>query len=82
MIIIGIIVLGLLLWLVFKIMKTSIKLIWKLLINAAGGVIGLFLLNIFGGFVGLTLDITWFNAIFVGLLGLPGMVLLLLLKYL
>lgn len=81
MVIIGIIIIIIAIWLFFKLMKGSLKLIWKLLINALCGVIGLFLLNFFGGFIGLTLDITWFNAIVTGLLGLPGIILLLIIKY-
>ena len=42
----------------------------------------LFLLNFAGGFVGLSLGINWLNAIVVGIFGAPGVVLLLLLKYL
>lgn len=79
--IMGIIVAVLMIWLLLKILKTPLKWVWKLLINAAGGFISLFVLNFLGGFVGLSLEITWLNAIVVGILGLPGVLLLLLIKY-
>lgn len=80
-ILVGIILSVLLIWMLLKILKMSMKWVWKLLLNALGGVIALFILNSFGGLVGLTLDITWFNAIVAGILGLPGIILLLLIKY-
>ena len=45
-------------------------------------IVVLFLLNFVGGIVGLSLGINWFNALVVGIFGAPGVVLLLLLKYL
>lgn len=68
--------------LLFKIIKTPLKWAFKLLINAASGFIALIILNFFGGIVGLSLTINFINCIVAGILGLPGVVLLLLLKYL
>jgi inhibitor of the pro-sigma K processing machinery len=68
--------------LLFKILKTPLKWALKLLLNAASGFIALVVLNFFGAIVGLTLPINLINCLVTGILGLPGVVLLLLLKYL
>ena len=67
--------------LLFKILKTPLKWALKLLLNAVGGFIALVILNFFGGFVGLSLTINLINCLVAGILGLPGVVLLLVLKY-
>ncbi len=64
-----------------KLLKTPLKWAWKLLLNALGGFVALFFLNILGSMVGMSLDLTWPNAIVTGLLGLPGVVLLIIIKY-
>ncbi len=79
--IILLIVLALLLIPLFKLLKTPIKWAFKLLIHAASGFIALWVLNLFGGLVGLTIEITWVSAIVVGILGLPGVIILLLAQY-
>lgn len=68
--------------LVIKLLTAPIRLMGKLLINALVGFVALFFLNFAGNIVGLSLGINWFNAIIVGAFGAPGVVLLLLLKYL
>jgi len=68
--------------LLFKIIKTPLKWAFKLLLNAASGLITLVILNFFGGIVGLSLTVNLVNCLVAGILGLPGVVLLLLLKYL
>jgi len=67
--------------LLFKILKTPLKWAFKLLLNAASGFIALVILNFFGGIVGLSLTVNLVNCLVAGILGLPGVVLLLLLKY-
>ena len=57
-------------------------LIIKLLINTAIGFAGLWVLNYFGAFFGISLGLNWINALIIGVLGFPGLVLLLALKYL
>lgn len=79
--IIALVILALLLIPLFKLLKTPLKWAFKLLIHAASGFIALFLLNLFGGLIGITIEITWISAIIVGVLGLPGVILLLLIKY-
>lgn len=68
--------------LIIKLLAAPIRLAGKLLINALVGFVVLFFLNFAGNIVGLSLGINWFNAIVVGVFGAPGVVLLLLLKYL
>ena len=63
------------------IFKTSLKLAAKVLINAAVGFVLLFLFNGIGGAFGVALEISWLNAIIAGVLGIPGVALLLILKW-
>ena len=67
--------------LLFKILKTPLKWVLKLLLNAVGGFIALVVLNFFGAIFGLSLTVNLINCLVAGILGLPGVVLLLLLKY-
>ena len=69
-------------FLILKLLTAPIRFAAKMLINALVGFVVLFLLNFVGGMVGLSLGINWFNALVVGIFGAPGVVLLLLLKYL
>ena len=68
--------------LVIKLLAARISLAGKLFINGLVGFVVLFFLNFAGNIFGLSLGINWFNAIVVGAFGAPGVVLLLLLKYL
>lgn len=70
-----------LLVLLFKLLGKPLHWLAKLFINALLGFVALFLFNFFGDFVGLSLGLNWFNAIVAGVLGVPGIVLLLLIKY-
>ncbi|MBP8640683.1 MAG: pro-sigmaK processing inhibitor BofA family protein [Oscillospiraceae bacterium] len=78
----AVIICVLLVVLLFKIIKTPLKWAFKLLLNAASGFIALVILNFFGGIVGLSLTVNLVNCLVAGILGLPGVVLLLILKYL
>ena len=69
-----------LLWLVIKIFATPIKWALKLLLNAIIGFIMLFIFNFLGGFIGLSLSVGWVSAIVAGVLGVPGIILLLLIE--
>ena len=53
----------------------------RLLLNSALGLGVLWLLNSTAPVTGLTLGVNWFNALTVGVLGLPGLGLLLLVKW-
>lgn len=66
--------------LLLKILAAPIKLAFKLLINAGFGFIILFVVNFFGGFVDFSLGISFINALVAGILGVPGVILLIVLK--
>ena len=72
----------LLLVLLGKLFRTSLKLALKLLSNALIGFAALLLLNFVGAPLGVSLNLNWFNAIVAGALGVPGVIILLLIKYL
>ena len=71
---------GLLLWLVIKIFATPIRWALKLLLNAVLGFVMLFVFNFLGGFIGLSITVGWVSAIVAGVLGIPGIILLLLIE--
>ena len=70
----------LLLWLIIKLFSTPIKWAFKLLLNALLGFVMLFIFNFLGGFIGLELTVGWLSAIVAGVLGIPGIILLLLIE--
>jgi len=63
-----------------KVISAPMRGLLKLLINTALGYIALFILNFFGEFIGFTLGLNFVNALVVGFLGVPGVILLALLK--
>ena len=70
--IIGIIIVG-------KIFIVPIKIILKLILNSVLGVILLYIINMVGAIWGLHIGINLINALIVGILGIPGAILLLIL---
>ena len=80
---VALIIIGVLLFLLLiRLLRKPIKWALKLLFNALIGFAALLLLNCIGASIGLHLNVNWFNAIVTGILGIPGVVLLLLFKYL
>ena len=75
-----IVVCALLLWLLGAILTTPMKLILKLLLNRLCGFVMLFVFNFIGGFFDLSLGMNATNALVAGVLGIPGLVLLILLQ--
>lgn len=61
---------------------SPLRTLTKLLVNTALGFGALLLLRWLGGYIGVTLGVNLFNALVVGILGLPGLGLLLMLKWL
>lgn len=59
-----------------------IKIIIKFIINGLIGAVLLFILNIFGSLIGITVAINPITALIAGFLGIPGVLLLLFLQYL
>ncbi len=72
----------LLLVLFFKIISAPIKLIFKILLNTLAGFVILVLVNIVSGFFDFSIPINFLNMTVVGIMGIPGAVLLVILKLL
>lgn len=68
--------------LILKILTKPIRWIFKLLLNAAFGFVLLFLVNFFGDPAGIYIGVNFVNALVAGFLGVPGVILLVLLKFL
>lgn len=69
-----------LLWIIIKVFAKPIKWIFKLLLNALLGFVFLFIFNYLGAFIGIKLTVGWVSAIVTGVLGIPGIILLLLIE--
>ena len=72
----------LILFVVCKILALPLKIIWKLIVNALVGVVVLRLFNLLGGLINVTIPINALNALITGVLGVPGVILLLILQFL
>lgn len=64
-----------------RLLRSPLKLAVRVGANAVLGLAGLWLLNLTSGFTGLSLGVNWFNALTVGVLGVPGFCLLLLVQW-
>lgn len=69
-----------LLYFIGWILIIPIKFIAKLIINGIIGGVLLVILNLFGGLIGFSIGINPINALVVGFLGVPGLILLIVLK--
>jgi inhibitor of the pro-sigma K processing machinery len=65
-----------------RLIAKPIRFIFKLLINTALGFVLLWLINFFGSGIGLALELSVVNALVVGFLGIPGVLLLLAIHFL
>ena len=63
--------------LVFKLLFSQVKLIWKIAVNSVSGFICLWLLNLASGITGIVFEINFITTLLVGFLGVPGIILLL-----
>lgn len=71
-------IIGILILLIFgRLLLWPLKKIFKLIVNAILGGILLFIFNIIGAYFGMGIEINPLNAIIAGLLGVPGVVLIL-----
>jgi len=77
-----IILIGILILLTVTIFRRPFGCLLRLVMNTIVGFITLFILNFIGQFFGITLGINLLNAVIVGILGLPGVGLLLILQWL
>ena len=71
----------LLLYLFVRIIRLPLKWLFKLALHAAVGFISLFVLNLLGSYVGIALEINVVNCVIAGILGVPGVILMLIFKY-
>ena len=78
--VIVIVVCVLLLWLLLTILRLPLKLIFKLLLNMASGLVLLFIFNFIGGYFDFALGIIAVNSVVAGVLGIPGVILLVLIQ--
>lgn len=70
----------LLLFLLIKIIKAPFKLLGKLILNMVVGLVTLFVFNFIGALFDFTLPVNALNALVAGILGIPGVILLALVK--
>ena len=63
---------------VFRLLHFSVKVIIKLAINALVGCVILFLINLIPG---VTIVLTWWKGLLVGLFGVPAVILFLILSF-
>lgn len=70
------------LFLLFRLITAPIRWIWKVLLNTFFGFLCLLLINLLGCAVGFQIGISAVTATTVGILGLPGALLLLALEWL
>ena len=78
--IITVIVCGLLLWLLISIIRLPVKFFFKLLLNMLSGLVLLFVFNFIGGVFYFAPCGNAGNALVAGILGIPGLVLLVLIQ--
>ncbi len=71
----------LLLLLFIRIIRLPLKLMFKALLHAAVGFVALFVLNFLGSWIHVELELNLFNALITGIFGVPGVIILLIIKY-
>lgn len=69
------------LFIVLKLLALPMKLIIKLVINGLVGGIIIFVVNLIGTNFGFTIDLNWITALIVGILGVPGVVIVTILQF-
>ncbi|MCI9177630.1 MAG: pro-sigmaK processing inhibitor BofA [Clostridia bacterium] len=65
-----------LLFIILKILSLPMKLIIKLVVNGVIGGITIWLINLVGANFGFTIALNWITALIVGILGIPGAIIL------
>lgn len=76
-----IVIVAILVLAVFILLRKPIKIVFKLILNTVIGFIALFAINFLGSFIGVTVAVNWINAVLVGVLGIPGVALILLIRW-
>lgn len=70
----------LVLYIILKILALPVKIIIKLLVNGLIGGVIIFAINYIGASFGFVLPLEWWSAILVGILGIPGAIILVLIQ--
>ena len=68
-------------FLVFRLFSLPIRLLFRFLLNTAAGFVLLVLFNYIGMYFGLSLGINVVNACVIALLGVPGLIALIVIKW-
>lgn len=69
------------LFIVLKLLALPMKIIIKLVINGLVGGLIIFVINLIGANFGFMIDLNWITALIVGLLGVPGVVIVTILQF-
>ena len=64
------------LFIVLKILSLPMKLIIKLVVNGLIGGVVIWVINLIGASFGFTIALNWITALVVGILGIPGVIIL------
>lgn len=70
----------LVLYIILKVLALPVKIIIKLLVNGLIGGAIIFAINYIGAGFGFVLPLEWWSAILVGILGIPGAIILILIQ--
>ena len=79
-VLLGIVIASILL-ILLRVLHTPLKLALRLLVNTALGFAALYIVNLTAVYTGLGLGLNLWNALVIGILGVPGLGLLLLLQW-
>lgn len=69
------------LFVVLKLLALPMKLIIKLVINGLVGGVIIFVINLIGASFGFAITLNWITALIVGILGIPGVVIVAILQF-
>ncbi len=69
-----------LLFILGRLLIVPLKVLFKLILNALAGAIAILVANFIGGLLGFHIALNIYSAFIVGILGIPGFILLILLK--
>ena len=68
--------------LLIKVLTAPMRWSFKLLLNAGLGFVALWIVNFFGDFVGLSIEMSFLHCVIVGFFGVPGVIVLAILSFL
>jgi len=75
-IVMGAFFLAVILLILAQVLLQPIKLIWKLILNSAIGLVLLMVFNYFGGYFDFSIPVNIITVLIAGFLGIPGLILL------